>query len=231
MLKLMNLEWRKLGIAKYLLSCIVLTVAIIGIILILIAVQEEGDIVLSEVMDFFWVGDILMRVSFTILSSVLLAQVIIKEFETGTIQILFTFPINRKKIMLSKLFVVVSSTLVFFVIAEIIFITVITLLNNYFQLMAEDITLSMIKSVIPKIVFSIVTATGVSLIPLFFGMMKKSVIVTVSSSVVVALVLNGNIGISNQYSLSSSMVIPSLLCIAGITLAIISYSNINKIDF
>ncbi|MEI5995240.1 ABC transporter permease [Candidatus Enterococcus mansonii] len=232
MIKLIRLERAKMKFTKYTLSAVIISVVIILMTASMGIFAENGEIVFNGVKELLLAGDLLIRVSFTILAGVLLAQVVIKEFERDTIKILFTYPISRKKIMLAKLLVVFGMTMFLTLFSELLFISSITLLNNSFQITKEMIDFSMIKSyLIHTALFSGITTACIGLVPLYFGMIKKSVIVTISSAVVVSLVLNGNVGgdgiSSNAFSFS---LVPITLCIIGITMAYLAFFRIDRKD-
>ncbi|OJG68122.1 hypothetical protein RV09_GL002233 [Enterococcus moraviensis] len=228
----MKLEKVKVNFMKYILSSVIITAFIIIMIATMGIFVEDGEAAFKNVAELLLAGDLFIRVSFTILAGILLAQVIIKEFERDTIKILFSYPISRKKIMLAKLLVVFVLTLVLTLFSEVLFISVITLLNNHLQITEDIITFSMIKSYLIKTaLFSGVTTACIGLIPLYFGMLKKSVIVTITSSVVISLFLNGNVGgdgiSSNAFSIP---LVPIILCIISILMAYLSFFKIDRKD-
>lgn len=232
MIKLMKLEKTKVNFMKYVVSSVIITTFIIIMTATMGILVEDGEVVFMGVEELLMGGDLFIRVSFTILAGVLLAQVIIKEFERNTIKILFSYPISRKKIMLAKLLVVVVLTLILTLFSEVLFIGVITVLNNHFQITEDIITFSMIKSyLINTALFSGVTTACIGLIPLYFGMLKKSVIVTITSAVIISLFLNGNVGgdgiSANAFSIP---LVPIILCIISILMAYLSFYRIDRKD-
>lgn len=228
MMQLMKLEFRKISIGKYIIASIIIAASTVGLIAMIHLFPDEGEIGLTKMSEVFEITGLLVRVSFVIISGILLSQVIIKEYEKNTIKILFTYPISRKKIMLSKLVVVMITTLLLCAFTEILCVVGISVISNYISMIPERI---MVQDVVGYLavdgVVDVVTTVGIGLLPLYFGMLKKSVVVTIVASVIVGLFLNGNIGDFNTHSI---IIIPIVTCAIGFAVAYMSYHNIENAD-
>ncbi len=55
---------------------------------------------------------VMVRTTFTVFASVLIVKLIIDEYKNKSIEVLFTYPIKRKKIMSAKLTIVFAFTFV-----------------------------------------------------------------------------------------------------------------------
>lgn len=226
---MIKLELSKWNLRYYLLAAGIITITVIALVILMGFAQTREDVVFQNGTELFAIGDLLLRMSFTIFSGILLAKIIIKEYENNTIQLMFTYPISRKKIIASKLVVVAGITLLTTLLAEIVYMVVMTLLNNYLLFFVSEIDVSFLGNyMIRYIPFSVVTTMGIGLIPLYFGMKKKSAITTIVSAVILSVLLNGNIGTSsNVFSYS---IVPVVLGCIGIIMAYLSYYKVDKID-
>ncbi len=97
MLKLLRLEWKKNRMAGYFNGLII---SIIGIFVAvtLMAVGSEGDSEFQNYTEFMSLTNILIRIVFIIFSSVILARLVIDEYKNKTVQLLFSYPLKRKKL-------------------------------------------------------------------------------------------------------------------------------------
>ncbi|MNR47136.1 hypothetical protein D3C85_1661970 [compost metagenome] len=72
-----------------------------------------------------------------------------------------------------------------------------------------------------------VSAAGISLIPLFFGMRRHSVPFTIVSAVLIVSLLSSN---NNGFALSNVIAIPIALCFIGILIAYMTIRNVDTKD-
>lgn len=92
-------------------------------------------------------------------------------------------------------------------------------------------TIGEIISIVPTTFISAFMISGISLIPLFFGMRKKSTPTTITSAVIIGMLISSNFGPGNgQVSLFNFIAIPIVLCLLGIFISYLSYRKIDKID-
>ena len=85
-------------------NLIMLSLLIMGIYAVK---MDNNEIMFRNYNDVFLYTGIMVRGTFTIFAGVLISKIIIGEYKNKTINILFTYPINRKKIMVAKLAIVV----------------------------------------------------------------------------------------------------------------------------
>lgn len=92
-------------------------------------------------------------------------------------------------------------------------------------------TIGEIIAIVPGTIISAFMISGISLIPLFFGMRKKSTPTTITSAVIIGLLISGNYGPGNgQVSMFDFIAIPIVLCLLGIFISYLSFRKIDKID-
>ena len=234
MKKLVELEIRKFGVKKYLIASLVIAIYAIFMI-VMIGSTEPGDdsMFKGSAHILFLNGNMMVRLCFIIFAGSLLADMVIKDFKTGTIKVLFTYPIARKKIFFSKLLAAVCLMVFFMLLAEVLVVIGICISNNMFHMIDNTISAQMIIKVLPDILFTVISTIGISLIPLYFGMLKKSVNITIISSVIITALLNGGVGESTVESpgnLFSIAAIPIAMFLIGVGTAYLSFVNIDKFE-
>ncbi|WP_010233017.1 ABC transporter permease [Clostridium arbusti] len=228
MLKLMKLENKKFKIFGCLKGVIIANLIILGFLsMILYASNANKEIAFSTYNDVFLYTGIFVRATFSIFAAVLISRLIIGEYTSRTINVLFTYPINRKNIMVAKLAIVLIFTFTTMVISSLFLSFSLFLLNMFTNAIQDSLTADiLIKNLINIIVYSIAFAF-VSLIPVYVGMRKKSGSATIITSVILVSLLNsGNKG----NSLSSIIIIPIILAIIGAIASYLSIKDIEKVD-
>ncbi|WP_394924686.1 ABC transporter permease [uncultured Robinsoniella sp.] len=233
MIKLIKLEFEKEKMGGNLLASVIILMSSILIALLGSLLEEEASI--GSAADLLMLGSLMLRVCFGILAGVLISKLIISEFQKKTINTLFTYPVSRKKIIVSKLLIVFSFTFIVIVLADLLFGISLYLINIFLPLTPDKILVSTVIGRIPGILFGAFMTAGLSLISLYFGMKKKSTSSTIVAAVVINLLINANINVTGGDSginanLFNIPVFPILFCLAGIAIAYLSYRDIEKID-
>lgn len=98
MFKLMKLEWRKHHLSGYFRGvaiCIVAIFAAVG--LMAWGSKVDSDLMFTDYAGFMSLANIFIRVTFIIFSAVILSRLVIDEYRSKTMQLLFTYPLQRKK--------------------------------------------------------------------------------------------------------------------------------------
>jgi len=175
-------------------------------------------------------ADLLVRASYIIFAGVLVAKVIISEFQNGTIRNLFVYPISRKQLLTSKLVLVFVFTFIWYLISIAVILICMVILNQFIRIVPDALSISLILKSVPSILTGAFFTSGIGLISLFFGLKRKSQIATIVSSVCIASLLTQNFGGNAGDSLFSIVAIPIVLCMLGIAVAVYSFRNINKVD-
>ncbi|QGG49669.1 ABC transporter permease [Lysinibacillus pakistanensis] len=228
MLNLMRLEMKKFHIGSYIKRAIFANFVILAIMFMLLFITKiEGDAVFENYQTVLSLIDSTVRAVFIIFASALNAKLIISEFKYKTITLAFMYPINRKKLMASKLAIIVLFTFSAIIVSNV-FVSVVfcTIISN-FHLFSDTLTISVIIQRIPIVIMNAIAASCIALIPLYFGMRKYSIPVTIISSIFIVSVVSSNTG---NFSLNDIIFIPIALAIIGISVAYASFRKIEKMD-
>lgn len=228
MLELMRLEMRKIRIGPYIRAALIANVMILALIcLISFFVEVKEKMPLTDYGMTFSIIDTLMRATYIVFAAVLLSRIIIDEFRSKSIALLFMYPINRKKLLAAKLLIVVLFTLCA-VIAGNLFVGIgFYVLNLFTPIVPEPLTVSIAANSLLTMVMSALATSFLSLIPLFFGMRNHSVSATVVSSLIVVMLVCQSI---DGFSLYSIVAVPIGLALLGVTVAYMSIRNVEHVD-
>lgn len=233
MLKLIKLEFKKDNFKNMVRGAVILTICLVllmGLFGIIGEVVEDEEVVFENAAMVVSLADLFVRASYIIFAGVLVAKVIISEFQNGTIRNLFVYPIPRKQLLTSKLVLVFMFTFIWYIISIAIILICMIILNQFIRIVPDALSISLILKSIPSILTGALFTSGIGLISLFFGLKRKSQIATIVSSVCIACLLTQSFGGNVDDNLFSIVAIPIVLCLLGIAVAIYSFRNINKVD-
>ncbi|MFF3099938.1 ABC transporter permease [Viridibacillus arvi] len=232
MLKLMKLEWKKNQLSSYFKGLVFSILGILAAVCLMAwGSKVEDDLMFRDYTEFMSLTNIFIRIVFIIFSSVILSRIVIDEYRNKTIQLLFSYPLKRKKLMQAKLSIVFGFCFFSIIIATFIISVIIYFLNPMLEFFATPMSLSEIIATVPTTFISAFMISGVSLIPLYFGMRKKSTATTITSAVIISFLINGNVSSGgSQVSLFQFIVVPITLCLLGLLIGYLSYHKVEKID-
>ncbi|EJR39359.1 MULTISPECIES: ABC transporter permease [Bacillus] len=232
MFKLMKLEWKKHQLSSYFKSVAICIIAIFTVVnLMALGAKDEVDGLFSDFTQQMVLINTVIRITFIIFSSVILSRLIIDEYKNKTIQLLFMYPLQRKMLMRAKLTIVFCFCFVSTIIATFSISLLVYFVSPMMGLIETPATIGEIIAIVPATFINAFMISGISLIPLFFGMRKKSTPTTITSAVIIGMLISSNFGSGNgQVSMFNFIAIPIVLCLLGIFISYLSYRKIDKID-
>ncbi|AIK39706.1 ABC-2 transporter family protein [Bacillus pseudomycoides] len=232
MLKLMKLEWKKHRLSRYFKGVAICIVAIfVAVGLMAWGSRAESEQMFLDYAGFMSLTNIFIRTTFMIFSAVILSRLVIDEYKSKTMQLLFTYPLQRKKLMQAKLAIVFGFCFCSIIIATLIINMLIFFLNPIIGFFETPVSVGEIIATVPATFISAFMMAGVSLIPLYFGMRKKSTPTTITSSILIGLLINSTVSNGGgQLSLFDFIIVPIVLCLLGLAIGYLSYHKVDKID-
>jgi len=228
MLKLMRLEMKKFNLASYSLNAVIANFVILGFMFLIAFISKmEGDTDFSSYQEVLGIIDSFVRATFIIFAGALIAKLVIGEFKNKTITTLFMYPISRKKLLAAKLAIVIIFTFSWIIISNVFITTVYCWISVNYQLIPDTLTASLLQERGISVLMNAVAASGMALIPLYFGMRKYSIPATIISSILIVMIVANNTG---GFSLNDIIIIPISLALIGLTVAYLSIRNIDRMD-
>ncbi|HDR5272898.1 TPA: ABC transporter permease [Bacillus thuringiensis] len=225
MLRLMKLELKKFKLGWYVKGAVIANITILALMIFTsIVAQVEGDPEIRDPQMMLLTASTLVRATFVVFGSVLIARLIIGEYKNKTIILMFSYPINRRKMMISKLVITATLTFITVIVSNILIVGVFFGIDSYFSILPNPFTVDqLVQEGINLVPLAIATA-GISLIPLYFGMRKRSVPTTIVSSIIVV-----SIAINNQPIFPIATFLPLQFTFAAIGM-VIAYFGIKNIE-
>lgn len=181
MIHLMKLELKKVGLKKYVLFSIV--GIIISIFFLFVGLHDSSTIKSSYETVFSTVG-LIFCFYYIILFSVLVAAYIVDEYNHKTILVMFSYPIDRRKLMIAKLLLITLLVMFSMMIGYICCGAFIVIADKCWDLIAGEFEISVLFYWIPTALKAIITFCALGIGTFVIGMIKKSVPMTIISAIV-----------------------------------------------
>ncbi|MBR8662960.1 ABC transporter permease [Bacillus paralicheniformis] len=225
MLNLLKIEMKKMKLGWYVRGAVFANFIILGFLWMV--TFTEGKDTFQTIDETFLVIGTFVRAVFIIFGAVLISKLIISEFKNKTILVMFTYPINRKKLLAAKLLIAGGLTFITILISNACVAAAFFLLNSIYGVIPGELTASMVSKQALKMIVFAFGAAGTSLVPIFFGMRKHSAAATIISSVVISMLISST---SPDFSISSIVYIPLSLAAVGLIFSFLAVRRIEKID-
>ncbi|MFS0559465.1 ABC transporter permease [Terribacillus sp. 179-K 1B1 HS] len=230
MLNLMKLEMKRINFYTIAVCFLSINAGILGILLLLGVDPEITAEDFNNAEQIMILIKMLVVAAFVIYASVLLSNMIIEEFKSKTITVLFTTPVSRKQLLLAKVIVISLLTFVMFLVSVTLLTSIFSLLNNAFGILWFSFPINILRENMVHLFVTGIAVAGMALIPLVFGMMKYSVPATITSSILIVSVLSSSVD-NSGVNLFSYTAVPIALGVIGFIIAYLVISKAVKNDF
>lgn len=232
MLKLIRLEWKKNHIGAYIRNACILA-ALLGLFIYALAYlgianDPDGTLDAAEGMDTISSPiELFTSMSFLVFTCVMLASFIVSAYKNKTMQLMFSYPVKRQKILASQMLAVWIFNFTALVLTKLLIYGVITIGAAHMpSSFAIDFDMGSLGFYIQLLSKSAVIVS-MSFLALFVGLTMKSPVATVVSSLLLILLTQANIG---DYSLSGNAVVPVALVLMSFAFAVLSVWKVETKD-
>lgn len=232
MLKLVRLEWKKNNIGKYIKGVIIMA-ALLGLFVFALAFfgiandpdgtldAAPGTDVISAPIELF------TSMAFLIYTSVMLASFIVSAYKNKTMNLMFSYPIKRQKILASQMIAVWTFNFAALILTKLaIYMRVFFGAKFTQSSFAVDFSIGSLSFYIQLILKSVVIVS-MSFIALFVGMAFKSSKATIVTSFLLIFLTQANIG---DFTMAGNAVFPIILTAISLLFAALSIVNVESKD-
>ncbi len=232
MLKLIRLEWKKNNIGKYTMAAFILAVLLCLFLFALaflgIAEDPDGTLDAAEGMNVISAPvELFTSMSFLIFTSIMLSSFIVSAYKNKTMNLMFSYPVKRQKILASQMLAVWLFCLAALVFTKLLIYTCIYMGSQSMEsTFAIDFNMGSLSFYVQLLLKSVVIVS-MSFIALFVGMMMKSSKAAIVTSFVLIFLTQANIG---DFSLAGNRVFPVILTTISIIFAVLSVWNAETKD-
>lgn len=219
---LMKLELKKIHFKNYiLLSALMIA---LSMFFVFVSLNDTSEHVRTFENTFRTV-EMIFAFAFIILFSVLNSALVISEYNNRTILLMFTYPVDKKKVIAAKILIITLFISVSMIVGYILCSFFIVGIDRRFDLLEGEFSASVLKGWTLRAIVTIIVFCCLGFWTLAAGMIRKSVVVTVVSSIV--FIFLRQIVIASSKSQQENIWV--VLITAGITAAAMWYMFAKKI--
>lgn len=233
MIKLIKLEWKKNNIGKYTCNAVIMA-ALLCLFMFAMAfwgIANDADTGLPDAapgMEMISAPiELFTSMSYLIFTSVMLSSFIVSAFKNKTMNLMFSYPIKRQKILASQMLAVWIFSVIALVLTKLLIYGCI-LVGSGFMVSAFplDYNMASIGFYIQLILKSVVGVT-MSFIALFIGLAMNSSKATIIASFLLIILTQGNIG---DITLANNSSFPIVLTLISLVFAVLSVYKVETKD-
>lgn len=216
MSELIKLEWKKNRIVKYIRNAAIMTA-----ILLIFIVAMAGELAADTSMAAYGRSainasvDLFVNMCYIVFTGVMLASFVVGAYEKRTINLMFSYPISRKKILLSKIFAVWIFNFIGMIASKAIAYAILLMM----KVPSDTIQFTSLSFWLDILIGS-AAMVSVTFIALLIGLKIKSTKATIITSVILVCLTQGNIG---TYTLKDNVafyIVLLALAVASVLLTI-----------
>lgn len=187
MLKLMALEIEKYKMKTYVFSSIISCIVLIAFTYFISVVSlVEKDPLFRNYSNIFKFTGIMGMIFFVIFSSVMYSRFIIEEYSGKKLILLFSYPINRKKVFLAKICLVTLFTVTAFIMSNGACLAIFSITESIHPIVSDTLTGTLFLTAIKTILLTAFTVGAVAILAMAIGFVKKSMPTTIIASFALA---------------------------------------------
>ena len=212
MLKLIKLEWKKNNILKYIRNAVVTTAALMLLLLVAAGeleteetIQVYGKSMLETSVGLF------VHMAYIIFTGVMIAAYIVGAYEKKMINLMFSYPIRRSKIILSKIGAVWIFNLIAMVCSKAVIYLSLILTKSFTGISATGLTVGETAFWLDAVLSS-AAMVSISFLAMPVGLKMKSSKAAIVASVIIVCFTQGGIG---SATLANNMVFYAILFVAA----------------
>ncbi|MCI8316742.1 MAG: ABC transporter permease subunit [Lachnospiraceae bacterium] len=227
MIKLIRLEWKKNNILKYIRNAGI-TTAILLLFMIMMAWELETE----ETIEMYGKGmldssvGLFVHMSYIIFTGVMIAAFIVGAYEKKTMNLMFSYPIKRSKIILAKICAVWIFNFLAMVGSKLVIYFGLILTKSFTGIIAESIPIRELSFWL-DIVLGSAAMVSISFIALPIGLKMKSSKTVIVASVIIVCFTQGNIG---SATLANNIPFYAILLVVAVVSIYLSVYNIETKD-
>lgn len=195
MKKLISLELKRNSLKPYNIAVTIIMIVMLFFLYLLAAIpmieQTESDMeMFLSYSSLIGMSNVVSMAIFSIMSAVLASKLIVEEYSGKKTILLFSYPVERKKILDAKLYMVFLYTVGSMFISCSIILVIFFITENLFPLCPDMLNVKVILNSFFSLLCYSCIAGLLGIISLWFGFKKKSIAVTIIASCIIASIIS-----------------------------------------
>lgn len=214
---LISLELKKNKISTYIIAGIIIAITMLGFLFLfayapLIEPNDKDMQIFSGYNNLIPLFGVFNMAVFCVMSAVMYSRFIIEDYSGKRPILLFSYPVSRKRIILSKLSIVCGFTIISMLISNFTVFLTFGITENFIHLVGKAFTLSIMLQVLESTLIMSLIAASIGIAAAGIGFIKKSVPATIVSAVLIAslmcnIVVNASLNRVTMYILTAVMIL------------------------
>lgn len=193
MQNLVNLELKRVSLKAHFISLLAANIVIALLSMFTSSLLNAGGGVAvtglpPAQLDTLMLATMLVRAALIVWEAVLISVFIVEEYRNKTINLLFTYPVQRGKLIAVKIILICAVILLFHALSGVFQFVCLSFASIYFPFVTVNPTNPATQAI------TALSAVLLGLLPLYIGMIKKSTIATIVSSFAIAAVVSNSQG-------------------------------------
>lgn len=226
----MKLELRKNNLKTYVWASIIACMVLIGFIYFVSFVAKvENEPDFQNYTNIFLFTSIISMIFFSILSAVMYSRFVIDEYTGKKRILLFSYPVDRKKILLSKIAVIVLFTTIAMIITSIPPFVIFSISESISPIVNDTLSLELLFSIFKTIILLSISVNGIGIIAMRIGFIKNSIPSTIVTAFILCAIF-GNAFIGSFGNDTLNLALLGMFLAAGMAVTINLMKKINRIE-
>jgi uncharacterized protein ycbO len=231
---LIRLELKKNKLNTYIMGGIIITIIMLGFLFLfayapLIEPNDKDMEIFSGYNNLIPLFGVFSMAVFCVMSSVMYSKFVIEDYSGKRTILLFSYPVSRKKIILSKLGVVSGFSVISMIACNLIVFLTFGIIENFIHLVGKDFTLSIMLKVVENTLIMSLIAASIGIVAVGIGFIKKSIPTTIVSAVLIASLMC-NIVINASLSRVTMYVLTTVMIFIGTVFSIFLIKKVNVME-
>ena len=233
MLKLIRLEWKKNNIGKYIRNAVILAIILCTFLFALayLGIANDPDTGMPDAAPGHEMTsssiELFTGMAFLVFTGVMLASFIVTAYKNKTMNLMFSYPIRRQKILVSQMLAVWIFNLIALILTKLLVYGCV-LVGSLFMKSAFLLDFNMASaSFYVQLILKSIVMVSMSFIALFIGLAMKSSKATIISSFLLIFLTQANIG---DFTLKDNLVFPVILTGISVVFAVLSVCHAETKD-
>lgn len=188
---LIRLELKRNKIRTYGIASLMIAITMLGFLYLfayapMLEPNDKDMAIFSGYNNLIPLFGVLNMAVFCVLSAVMYSKFIIEDYSGKRPILLFSYPVSRQKIVLSKLSVVCGFTIISMVVSNLIIFLIFGVTENFAHLVSGNFTFSIMLQAVETTLVMAFIAASIGVVAVGIGFIKKSVPTTIVSAVLIA---------------------------------------------
>lgn len=237
MLKLMKLELKRNNVKTYVIASVITCIIMLGFIYLFAYaphIDPDPDLqIFAGYNNIISLFSMLSMAVFATLSAIMYTRFVIDEYKEKRAILLFSYPIQRDRILFSKLAVVFLFTMAAMTVCNLLAFGIFSISESISPLVDGVLSAQTILRALKVTLIMAVTAAEIGIVATGIGFVKKSVPTTIVSAVLLSslfcnIMFNSTSDITK--SDMASIIFMGITVIAGIAVAIMLMKKVNHME-